>query len=543
MLLTGAISPHRMDPMEQGFDRLGKLVASDDPSCSYVLTEHSGRPAFYHSGQGIESASMYSFGRLACWAIKADGFDWQNILELVPDPDTAEKHELKAKLMETEESTIDFVMDEIDPKGISSEVFEQIAELFSRLFPAHGHFEDRWNFLSDNFYSFEPSWSFRSYHTAPDFRTLIEEAFGSYRKDIARAAVSNSGSSLAILTRFSSVLTFEQMVELLERTKSAKCGGWAFLGTSFDTALTNIGSFGRLGGALRLRLVHDLFDRLEADGSDGFITAAVVEDTLTMLQSVPAGELKRFRSDRNWDQVHGRAVELASDEEIEGLDPIDFPRAIEDLDGLQLSSMGLKLLRTPLEYLRAGSESGLNNCMGKAGYYTKAKKGESYCLVGYRDMKLVAGIELESKDGRWRVLQLNGPKNAKIEDGAELEDQILLRLNGKVKERKPRSPEPQPVAVDYENLVAVVDPIEPRIERPVRPEGYRILEPIEIPPLGELTGEELEENYTFGAVAFDGPGLVEGELAPPPRIMSLREFNERTDGRQQRQLNFAFPVD
>lgn len=526
--------------MEQGFDRLGQLVASDDPNCSYVLAEHSGRPVFYHSGQGIESASMYSFGRLACWAIKADGFSWQNILELVPDPDTAEKHELKAKLMETEESTIDFVMDEIDPKGISPEIFEQIAELFSRLFPAHGHFEDRWNFLSDNFYSFEPSWSFRSYHTAPDFRTLIEEAFGSYRKDIARAAVSNSGSALALLTRFSSVLTSEQMVELLERSKSAKCGGWAFLGTSFDTALTHMGSFGRLGGALRLRLVHDLFDRLEADGSDGFITAAVVEDTLTMLQSVPDSELKRFRSDRNWDQVHGRAVELASDEEIEGLDPIDFPRAIEDLDRVELSSMGLKLLRTPLDYLRAGSESGLNNCMGKAGYYTKAKKGESYCLVGYRDLRLVAGIELEHQDGKWRVLQLNGPKNSKIEDRPELEDELLLRLNGEVEERKPREQVEQPREIGYGDLVAVVERIEPQI---APPEGYRVLEPIEIPPLGELTGDELEENYRFGAVAFDGPGLVEGELAPPPRVMSLREFNERTDGRQQRQLNFAFPVD
>lgn len=527
--------------MEQGFDRLGELVASDHASCSYVLGEHSGRPVFYHRAQGIETGSMYSFGRLACWAIKAADFNWQNILDLVPDPDTAEKHELKMKLMGTEESTIDFVMDEIDPQGISSEVFEQIAELFSRLFPAHGHFEDRWNFLSDNFYSFEPSWSFRSYHTAPDFRTLIEEAFGSYRKDIARAAVRNSGSALALLTHFSSTLTSEQMVALLERTEGTKCGGWAFIGTSFDAALANSESFGRLGSALRFRLVNDLLDRLEADGSDGFITAAILEDTLTMLQSVPDSELKRFRSDRSWDQVHGRAVELASDEEIEALDPIDFPKAIEALDGLQLSSMGLKLLRTPLDYLRSGSESGLNNCMGKAGYYTKAKKGESYCLVGYRNLRLVAGVELESHEGKWRVLQLNGPKNALVDDRSSLEDQILLQLNGELEERKHSEPQPGAGPGNYEDLVAIVERIDPAIA-PVRPEGYRVLDPIEIPPLGELTGEELEENYAFGAVAFDGAQVADGELAAPPRVMSVREFNERTRD-NPRQLHFAFPVD
>lgn len=41
--------------MEQGFDRTGELVASDHPSCSYVLGEHSGRPIFYHRAQVADS--------------------------------------------------------------------------------------------------------------------------------------------------------------------------------------------------------------------------------------------------------------------------------------------------------------------------------------------------------------------------------------------------------------------------------------------------------------------------------------------------------
>ena len=109
--------------MEQGFDRFGELVSSDHQSCSYVLSEHNGRPVFYHSGHGLATASMYSFGRLACWAIKAKGFKWSNILSLLPDPATAEKQELKAKLMEREEITNDFVIEEIDREGISHEVF------------------------------------------------------------------------------------------------------------------------------------------------------------------------------------------------------------------------------------------------------------------------------------------------------------------------------------------------------------------------------------------------------------------------------------
>lgn len=416
--------------MEQGFDLAGKPVEAESDECRFLLVELQGRPIFRWKSRDEEFGSMYGFGSVVSIAIR-NGFDWTAVLLQIPDPGTDERFQLRDKLLGQWEEISSYIEDELNVQDYSFEAYSQVVELFSRLYPAYGHFEDKISFLSDNFYSFEPAWSFQSYHTAPDFRTMIAEAFGVYRKDLAREVARSTGSAIALFSRFSSSVTIEEVTALFQNYAGSDLRDWSFVGTDLDRAMEDNGSFNRLNPALRLRLIHDFFDSLLKPQSDGFLLSSIVRDTLLMLNSIPASELKRFRSDRNWDQVHSRAVGLASDEDVSGLGPLSFPRELEELDGQSLKdSTGLKLLRSPFDFLRAGSKSGLDNCMGSAGYYTKAKNGESYCLVGYSQDKLTLGIELKQEDGGWKILQLNGPGNKAIEDRRDIEDELVLKLTG-----------------------------------------------------------------------------------------------------------------
>lgn len=414
--------------MAKGFTDRGLPVEVDSDECGFLLDELNGRPVFRRNGGREEAGSIYSFGTVACMAM-ACGFDWAAILEEVPDPATEERFRLRDDLLGRWDDISDFIADEINVKSYSFEAYAQIVELFSRLYPAHGHFLDKCNFLSDNFYSFEPDWRFQTYHTAPDFRTMVEEAFGVYRKDLAREVAKSNGSTIALFSSFSSSVTSEELTELFRTYEHASFRDWSYLGSGLSRALEDVDSFNRLNRGLRIRLIHDLCKSLLEAQEDGFTAANIMEDALVMLRSVPEAELKRFRSDRNWDQVHSRAVELASDEDVSGLEPLSFPAELEALDGQRLQgTTGLKLLRTPLEYLQAGSSSGLANCMGSAGYYTKAKNGQSYCLVGYSSTELTLGIELAVENDKWKVLQLSGPGNRQLKDRASLQGRLIELL-------------------------------------------------------------------------------------------------------------------
>jgi len=425
--------------MDQGFDRTGAPVAADAEDCVYVLSELNGRTSLLRRvGETFAPYSMYDFGQVACWSVKV-GFSWKAILEELPDPDTQEKRVLSEKLTSDWDRIEDFVKQEIQSEGISREFFDELVEVYSRLFPAFGHYSDMVNFMSDNYYSFDPAWNFRSFHSAPDFRTLIEEAFGVYRKDLARAVSKSNGSVISMLSYFKDEISSEQMVRLIEENRDlGDHSAWGFLGSTFDEILSDLSVFSRLAPALKLRLIEDLFEQImvgrnqdEVEDADGFSTANILRDTLVMLDTVPDSELKRFRSDRNWDQVHGRAVVASGGTIVTAPDSIPVPLEILELDGEPLLiHFRLKLLQTASDFLQAGSKSGLANCMGKAGYYTKSRKGKSYCFVVHTNLELVAGIEIGKVAEGWKVLQLNGPGNRKLEFAKALEDELLLRLNG-----------------------------------------------------------------------------------------------------------------
>lgn len=517
--------------MDYGFDRNGKPVEATSEEAAYALTVGSDRSFLYRTQRIEEGAcSMYHFGQLACWAIRTD-FDWKPLLSVLPDPETPEKLDLQEKLSEDWPKIRSFIDDELG-KEISRSTFDDILETFCRLFPAYGHFDDMVNFLSDNYYSFDPSWNFKEYHSAPTFRRLIEEAFGVYRKDLARAVSKSNGSAMALLAHFKDSVTPEQMVQLLAMEIPSSCAGWGFLGVRFDGALSDLSSLKLLSPALRFHLAEDLIHRLiNSDGEDaaydGFETVAIIEDTLTMLRSVPEGELKRFRSDRTWNQVHSRAVALASEDDVETLEAIRIPQKLEELDGeLILDHFRLALLRRPVDFLRAGSKSGLDNCMGKAGYYTKAKNGESYCFVAYVDDRLRAGIELEETKDGWRVLQLNGPHNGPLEGARSFEHQLLRRLNGDAGLARKGDLSPRPA--QNNGIIEFAEEIVPEGH------GAPVVAVRELP---ELNAAQL--GIVGDVVRLDELTFGEELIGEPERLLDFQLFEARRNGDRE----IALPLD
>jgi len=416
--------------MDYGFDRSGAIVAVSDASCVYVLSVLEDRSTIRMNREGAGSSSMYQFGGIICWALRT-GFDWKPLLSLIPEPGSSEKEELREKLLASWDLAQSFVLEEIVVPDFSREMFDELVEVFCRLYPSYGHFNDSMVFLSDNFYSFDPTWNYSGYQSAPDFRSMVQEAFGFYRRDLARAVSKSKGTAIAFLSIFRNSLTQEQIIELLSGELLEGCTDWGFMGAELEADTVDLSAFNLLPAGTRYSLVKDLIVQLSTGGRDSeFETAAILKDTLNMLGSIGESELRRFRSDRNWDQAHRRAAGLAS-VEIERLEPVSFPSELIDLDGREiLPELWLTLLRTPAEFLMAGSTSALNNCMGKAGYYTKAKRGESYCFTAFSPEGIAAGIELEKVEDGWKVLQLRGPSNGELEDASAIEDQLLICLNG-----------------------------------------------------------------------------------------------------------------
>lgn len=567
--------------MEYGFTRNGKITDLAAKDCYFIVKQLPDRTLLYTVEGGENSSSMYLFGRIVCWAIRAN-VDWSQILQRIPDPETQESMNLRKKVFSTKKATMDFIQGEIEEKGISESAFDALAEIYVRLFPAYGNFDDRSCFLSDDFYGFEPNWDNETFHSAPNFKIMVKEAFGVYRKDLARKVASLSASSIALFSNFKDSLTPEQLIEIMDEPLSNHCGGWAMIGVTIAKSLKDSETFNRFSPGMRSRLAKNFVAMLE-DG-DGFEATSMVQDCLVMIKSIPDEHMKRFRSDKTWVSIHNRAVHLASEETIQSIDPIDFPAEVLALDEAPISAnWQLKLLKTPWDYLLAGNKDGLNNCMGKSGYYTKAKNGDSYCLVAVDSkdkMSLKAAIEIAKGEKGWDILQFNGKSNEQLDNKEELEDELSMILNNRKVQRDHSHILNAAVQPDnnmeHENerldrdllgqMARVVERQLQEIDENTNPEiiiddpGFRVQEVfdptpeqlglkvetntkidcIEIPPMDELTDEELACEYSFSEVMLDG-NIANGSLHPVPRTMSAKSFYEAVNSSNRARNTFAFP--
>lgn len=422
--------------MEYGFDLNGEQISTDDEKCSHILSVENSRSKFYSKALGIETASIYSFGVVIGTILSNSyrskvSYNWKNLLEMIPDPGTDDKRILRDALEGLEEGIGNYAKEELGVESIATEDYLNLAELYSRLFPAFGHFRDNEIFIADHFYGFEPTWMLREYHSAPTFRKLVEEAFGSYRKDLARRVAESTGSAISFLAAFKGLITDEQFVELLSVPVRDNFWGWGIIGETIGKTLSDLTQFKRLSNTLRYRLIADLLRTFE-ETSDGWTAITMVEDAFTMLESIADSNLKRFRSDKTWDEVHSRAMDLCSIDENGKMDENRVPEEVQKLDGAEICSTRFAVLKKPHEFRAAGEL--LNNCMWKAGYFTKFRKGESISLIGFEGENPVAGLEILVEKGTWKVAQLNGIDNKALENRSSLEAAALEILNGKAPE-------------------------------------------------------------------------------------------------------------
>lgn len=417
--------------MEYGFDVKGAIVEIDDASCTHVLAVENGRSRFYTKRIGINSASMYSFGvvigQLLSSASDAKiSYNWENLLQVLPDPGTEEKVNLQKGLLKLEKEVHYYAESELNVKDLSTDEYLKLVEVYSRLFPAFGHFRDNSLFVADNFYGFEPAWKFRDYHSAPTFKVLVEETFGTYRKDLAKAFASSNGSAISLVAIFSQSVTAEQSVRLLSIPAAPALWGWGIVGDTLSNALADLTQFNRLSGSLRYRLIEDLLENLRTT-EDGWSLSTMLEDTFTMLETVKDNDLKRFKSDKTWDQVHGRAIELCSGDGDAKMGRNAIPIEVKNVEGVDICSTRFAILRNPIDFQHAGEA--LNNCMAKAGYFTKFRRGKSISLIGFNGENAAIGLEIARDEGVWKVLQLNGVNNQRVDNRQEMEEVLLKSLN------------------------------------------------------------------------------------------------------------------
>lgn len=419
-----------MELKEYGFDLTGASVKTADDNCSHILSVKDGRSQFYSKSTGVNSASMYSFGLVIGRILedsKTEGpYNWDNLLEVLPDPGTDDKIRLQNDLLKLEKEVLYYAENELGVTNISTDDFVKLTEIYSRLFPAFGHFNDSSLFIADNFYGFEPIWKVRDYHSAPTFRILIAETFGTYRKDLARAFSGSNGSAISLLAQFNKSVTPEQAVKLLSIPADRSLWGWGIIGDNLSNVLADLTQFNRLSNTLRYRLIEDLLETFRIT-DDGFGVITLLEDTFTMLESVTDADLKRFKSDKTWDQVHGRAIELCSGDGDSKMSRNTIPNEVESLDGAEICSTKFSILRKPVDFHHAGEA--LNNCMAKAGYFTKFRRGKSISLIGFNGESPAVGLEIGLDDGKWKVLQLNGVNNQMLDNRAEIEEGLLESLN------------------------------------------------------------------------------------------------------------------
>lgn len=320
------------------------------------------------------------------------------------------------------EQGVDYLREERgDWKTFTVENVEIFAKLFIACFPVAGHYNDMSHYLYDGFYGFgDDNIQYRSYLSALNYRELVVGITGLWRKDIARELHQMTLGQMGIINDFSTLVTAEVLVEAMSEAKDAN-GHYDFFTGSFQTLEV-------LPPSVRVRLLKELLKSMRGLGEDRYIE---VGDTMNMLAIV--GRHKQFRGCKSWKEVHDTAMKLAPT--VQGDHEVKLPEAVENLSKVQVAGYAFEVLTLPNEFVELGDS--LNICIGKADYYFKALRGDSYCFRVLKDDAVIGALEVDQadrvyQDGRvkeWKVAQLYGSRNSELHDKVSLNRFIVGNLN------------------------------------------------------------------------------------------------------------------
>lgn len=288
---------------------------------------------------------------------------------------------------------------------------DTLCELFEQLFPVYWRYAITSHscILYDGFYGRGPSEAYLPYQSSATYEKLIEGVFGVARKDTLREGRKIDAMGLNLAYIFRGILPTD--VILLEL--STQEGHFA----EFPLEAEAYGALMRLSPTIRRRLFVDLIVDFQLD-------FRIVSDALDLLTVIPEERLKRLKGTETWNQLHRRLMTYC--DAVGGDELIKPPKAFGALEE-SLEGISFRPLRNAKEFVELGDW--LDICIGKAGYYLRAVRGQSYCLVGLQGDTPYVALELKLSEGRWKVKQLRRENNEMLPNQRLMIELIEERLS------------------------------------------------------------------------------------------------------------------
>lgn len=317
-----------------------------------------------------------------------------------------------------------YLLEERGPRELfTAENVEIFAKLFVACFPFTSSYSEM-SYLYDGFYGFsDDNVDYQHYLGARDYRELVVGVTGVWRKDIARVLQLMTLAQMQTVHEFSTLVTSESLVEGMAEAQGFS-GQYDFYRGGFQ-------SLSLLQPSVRVRLFKELLksDRFHSDNHH-----LAIEDTVNMLAIV--GSHKQFRGCQNWQEVHDTAMKLAP--KVTGERVVTPPPGVVNLSEVRVSGYSFEILTLPDQFVELGDT--LDLCIGKANYYFKALRGDSYCLKVLKDDVPIGALEVVNKEqihnfgpngrvAKWTVAQLYGQGNRELRDSVILNRFIVGNLN------------------------------------------------------------------------------------------------------------------
>lgn len=272
------------------------------------------------------------------------------------------------------------------------ELSNLLLKLITIAFPVYINYVD--NRISDGFYS---NYGFnvynKPYFRARTFRELLVEAFGCYRKDLAKEVVTCNAITFDWASQFSNLLEIDHIINGLREGHRMTEG--------ISGSLSAIQNFPP-------SIIHRLF--LEGLRDKDFDTI-IVQDALNMAESIPVEEHKLCRT---WKELHDRGVMHYVHDET-GYTAIPHPPIFEEFfKHADFGNRHVVPLRDSEDFIKTGKY--MDVCVGTYSYIKKAIDGDGYCFrVDNDDKEKYALIEVtRNSQDKWNINQVKGHSNADL---------------------------------------------------------------------------------------------------------------------------------
>ncbi len=306
----------------------------------------------------------------------------------------------------------EYLQEELNAKLLPEQI-TLFCNLFEQLYPAFWRFMVNKNscILYDGFYGYFLATAYLEFHSASSYEELVEQVFGVARKDSLRESRKMDAIGLSLAFMFKGILPIEQMLPALVTPETSSL--------DFPVKPELYGALLKLSPAHRLKLFQDVYD------SQRELEPWVIEDVLELLAMLPDEYLKKMKGATKWSSLHERLMRYC--DAIEGVNIVTIPEPLK-FAPTAFEEYELRSLQRAKEFAVLGDY--LNICIGKAGYYRKALRGETYCFAGWEEGKPTFALEVTRSALKWKVIQLSGYKNSTVPNAKQKILSIERLLNG-----------------------------------------------------------------------------------------------------------------